>query len=507
MRNSQAVLFLVLASAFAQVDEVRAADIFLATTSSGEKVFCKIEGKSVQAGQYKEVSGIFILDKVSFTKKIDVEKKKLAKTLSNSNLYKQIKKKIQNLKSRKASRQNACLAAVSQPQPTPVANTTPTPIPTNEATASPTNTPQPTATPFISTRRIPIILAQGFMGRTTISCDDGQTWVANRSFDLEGDPMVCSMKQEMRCEGECYSALPDGSCLHQAQCDCGHHTGFGKGVAFGPDRMIASFGWGKPLKVLTSKNGVDWSTSFQAPQSDIGGVGYAKGHYVIAGRDPWSPYISSDGLNWILKGGTDFRTPTGNVIYSIRNFKTYDWEGGRMMAVADGDMLYTSDGAETWVRPKKINTDCSTATGLYGSMSFGNDILILVAFNGNICRSLDGGDTWEGQMVAPNGFYTHSVWNGSKFLAWSKGKMYSSSDGWNWTATDMKTDVSLSAVGISESGVLVASNNFWVGHETQKFYRSMDGLTWTELPANAYVASHAITSFTSGYADNSAVCP
>src|SRR5262245_36884214 len=30
---------------------------------------------------------------------------------------------------------------------------------------------------------IPIFVAQGNVGRTTISCDDGQSWVANRSDD------------------------------------------------------------------------------------------------------------------------------------------------------------------------------------------------------------------------------------------------------------------------------------------------------------------------------------
>src|SRR5688500_13591196 len=31
---------------------------------------------------------------------------------------------------------------------------------------------------------VPMFVAQGMYGRSTISCDDGRTWVANRSFEL-----------------------------------------------------------------------------------------------------------------------------------------------------------------------------------------------------------------------------------------------------------------------------------------------------------------------------------
>jgi hypothetical protein len=37
--------------------------------------------------------------------------------------------------------------------------------------------------------------------------------------------------------------------------------------------------------------------------------------------------------------------------------------------------------------------------------------------------------------------------------------------------------------------------------------RSTDGVTWTTLPMNAFLQSHAIFRMSFGYADASATCP
>src|SRR5438045_724793 len=50
--------------------------------------------------------------------------------------------------------------------------------------------------------KVAIFMAQGMLGRTMISCDDGNTWVGNRSWELEGDAFLCGIKQtNKRCGG------------------------------------------------------------------------------------------------------------------------------------------------------------------------------------------------------------------------------------------------------------------------------------------------------------------
>src|SRR5262245_50601353 len=62
-----------------------------------------------------------------------------------------------------------------------------------------TPNPDPTATPDPHAGQVAIIVAQGLVGRTTISCDDGLTWIANRSFDQEGSDLLCGNKTPVRC--------------------------------------------------------------------------------------------------------------------------------------------------------------------------------------------------------------------------------------------------------------------------------------------------------------------
>ena len=54
----------------------------------------------------------------------------------------------------------------------------------------------------VFTGTTPMFVAQGFVGRTTISCDDGRTWVADHSDD-----------EAMRC----FSATPGSDCDHNGQ--------------------------------------------------------------------------------------------------------------------------------------------------------------------------------------------------------------------------------------------------------------------------------------------------
>src|SRR5262245_35446173 len=58
---------------------------------------------------------------------------------------------------------------VSQPAPT---------SPPARAAMSPATPARPTPAPAL----VSVIVAQGLMGRTTISCDEGKTWVLDRSF-------------------------------------------------------------------------------------------------------------------------------------------------------------------------------------------------------------------------------------------------------------------------------------------------------------------------------------
>src|SRR5262249_45753343 len=116
--------------------------------------------------------------------------------------------------------------------------------------------------------QVPIVVAQGLVGRTTISCDDGQTWIANRSFDIEGNDLVCGDTTPIRCEmSSCRMVWTDGSCQQEDVCDCLHGTGYAKGVAIAKNQILANFGWGWPGAVLRSEDGGSWNVTLDLPMA------------------------------------------------------------------------------------------------------------------------------------------------------------------------------------------------------------------------------------------------
>lgn len=348
---------------------------------------------------------------------------------------------------------------------------------------------------------IPIFVAQGSMGRTVISCDDGETWVANHSWDVDGNDLMCGRPTAVRCWESTCSYQQDGQCI-DAQC-CNDTADESKGVAFGDGRFAVTWGWGMNGALAASSDGVDWTF---APGGTYGGIAYGLGRFVAASREPvWS----SDGTSWQPTDPADFENESGQDLWSVRNFAYGDYQdGGRFVAVATGeghDILVSSDGMSWW-RPSEIPADCGTDTFFYGSILGGNDVFIIVGQPGTACRSTDGGETWAMVPTGLSEILSHGVWTGSEFQYWGEDSMMTTStDGLAWTTTPMTTPMRIGPVARSDAGTYVAIDSVWSGYENQQFYRSTDGLQWS--PASGSLPGHPIFHITYGHADPSTTCP
>ncbi len=355
--------------------------------------------------------------------------------------------------------------------------------------------------------RVPMFIGQGDMGRITISCDDGRTWKINHSWDTDGDPMVCGRQQPMRCGGECWWLQGrDGSCVHSTSCDCGHHPGFGKGVAFGNDTVVATWGWGHPGSIRRSRNGIDWEETAGIKgiaKDSFGGLDFGAGHFVLANPNS---FFSIDGKTWTQGGPADFRL-NGQMLWSVRRFAYVDHDGGRFIAVSDGIMLLSSDHARSWWRPSMIPAVCFGSVAPAGGIAYGGGVILLVRSDGGACRSLDGGRTWSGTQTGSNLINSQVIWTGTEFMVWGNwDSVFRSADGLRWTRTLTVPKVNIGAVARSDKGTFVATNSFWDPYEKQAFLRSQDGVTWEVLPRNAFTGSHAIYSIDFGQAEASSVC-
>lgn len=322
--------------------------------------------------------------------------------------------------------------------------------------------------------RVGVFVAQGHAGRTTISCDDGRSWIHDRSLD---DSIVC---------------FSDGF-------DCDHHPGSAKGVTYGRGWFFATYGWGPPGSVQRSRDGVTWEPVLE--ETTFGGIAFGQERVLAGARQP--RWTADDGESWTDSGSTELD------VWNVRRTGWVPHDGGRFVLVGeDGgarDVVLSSDGGETWWHPSSLPAECGAAIQNEGGIAYGDGTMLIVGRTGDACRSTDGGATWTSTAIGGE-VHSHLVWSGDAFLAWERGVLWRSEDGAAWSSTPTSpADLRIGAVAMSPGGTFVAVKGGWQEwYDRQRFYRSEDGVTWTELPSGSYVGSHPIRDIEFGYVES---CP
>jgi len=344
---------------------------------------------------------------------------------------------------------------------------------------------------------IPIFVAQGMVGRTTISCDGGNTWVANRSDD---------------------DTFP---CFSTPETDCDHHPGAGRGITYGDGFFVATFGWGKPGSIRRSEDGVDWQNVLEG--KTFAGVVFGGKGTLLAGERP--PQVSTDfGATWAPGGDPD------SMVWNVRRTGFTPYDVGRFLLAFESsgatDLNVSKDMGKTWARPASAPASCAASMQWEGGFAYGNGTIVVLGGDGVACRSQDGGDTWTESTLGGT-VSGRLLYGGGQFVTWGQTPdgnpvQFTSPDGAAWTLTPTqvsKTNAdgtvstsagpNVGAVAMSDdASAYVAVNAGWqVWYEKQRFYKSKDGVKWDELPAGAYVGSHPIQFITYGIAKKSAVCP
>src|SRR5690606_11875585 len=121
---------------------------------------------------------------------------------------------------------------------------------------------------------VPVFVAQGHYGRTTISCDDGHTWIQDKSQD-----------DAVRC-------FEDGL-------DCDHDAFAGRGIAHGAQTFVLTWGWGAPGTVVRSEDAASFETVL-SETSTFADVAFGNGRFVANGS---TTQISDDlGATWAPGG-------------------------------------------------------------------------------------------------------------------------------------------------------------------------------------------------------------
>lgn len=319
---------------------------------------------------------------------------------------------------------------------------------------------------------VPVFLGQGHMGRTTLSCDGGETFAVNKSED------------------------DDFRCWSGADTDCDHGPWAGRGLAHGNGVWVATFGWGAPGTLRRSSDGVTWEdVALDTPT--YADVAFGNGVFV-ANTSPTR--LSTDGATW---------TDGGEVGLNINHRAIEFVPHGAGLFVITGEsgenrgIVMSPDGT-TWTPATSRPPECGASVQ---NITYGSGVIALFGGQGTVCTSTDGGDTWTYTKVA-DGFSSHGLWTGSEFMVWQGSTRHQSADGIAWTnQAGAPGNMTIGGpVARSPEGRFSAVKQSWDNYyEDQRLVWSDDGLSWQE--ATEYLGSHPINFLQFAYVEPSANCP
>ncbi len=316
--------------------------------------------------------------------------------------------------------------------------------------------------------KVNVFMAIGKVGRTVMSCDDGVTWINDRSDNdstrcwITGDPNYV---------------------------ECDHDAGSAMGIDSGSDGWVyAQYGWGYNGTVRKSRDGKNW----QIVRSNGWGGGLAVTNNVVFSYWEYNGATSKD-------QGATWQPTTAINPYGTTDHGMVHRVGQKMIVKGrlDGELFVSSDSGTTWKKSLAFKATWG------GSFAEGNGVL--VAHNDGVsARSTDGGMTWTSQVVASNLRWSSGVlFNGSHFVNWSNGMMWKSTDGVSWSSTAFKID-KFSAAGWDGSiaynpktGTYTSVTGGWTQWYAKQFaIRSTDGINWVTLDTNHFKGGHPVGKIT-----------
>jgi hypothetical protein len=213
--------------------------------------------------------------------------------------------------------------------------------------------------------------------------------------------------------------------------------------------------------VMTSPDGLHWTPGAVPLGANLEDLAFGNGVFVLANYDGWHSFvhISTDGRHWTTVNNA------GAIAYRVA------FGAGRFVAFSGGGVYYASTNGADWSRIIASNY------GVRG-LTYGNGRFIETSsgYNGRkygVMHTSVDGVAWE-QYPVTNCYAQMFFGAGGRFFGIcqdTKGSLVTSVDGVSWTAIDTGANQEL------EAGLHAAGQYFIVG-EAGTLVRSMDGLAW-----------------------------
>lgn len=209
--------------------------------------------------------------------------------------------------------------------------------------------------------------------------------------------------------------------------------------------------------IMTSPDGVSWTSQVSGVTSDLWGVVQGGGKVVAIG-DSGVILTSTDGSNWSARPST-----TTEDLYGITHADS------TFVCVGSGGTILTSPDGSAWTQRVSGTTEDLNGVA-YGAGKF-----VAVGQNGTIITSSDGTNwatqAWTGALGPVQHMRDVTHGNGVFVAVGSIGKLLTSPDGVTWTNRVVTSNYLM--------GAAFGGGSFVVAGFSRTILSSPDGITWT----------------------------
>src|SRR6185503_3607017 len=223
--------------------------------------------------------------------------------------------------------------------------------------------------------------------------------------------------------------------------------------------------------ILTSPDGVDWTTRLSGVTNTLLGVGHANGTFVAVGQ-LGAVLTSTDGSQWVSRS-SGVTQQLNQLVYA----------NGQFVVVGNGGTVLTSADGTTWT-PRNPGTNAPLR-----DIAFGNGLFVAMTGQNTALVSSDA-ETWSSKVVytgVGSGQFSRIAFGNGRFAVAGAyftggfagnhfGSVFQSVDGTNWSK-------SVESLGIPEPNVSIV--RFLDGHfiatstSGQGVFASVDTLNWS----------------------------
>ena len=257
-----------------------------------------------------------------------------------------------------------------------------------------------------------------------------------------------------------------GTCFSQTWTDWKNGQSIGSffGVALSPSATVA-VGIDGRISTRNNLTGV-WTIQTFTGDPDFRDVLFANGQFVTV-REAGGIMTSPNGITWTTRSSG-----------TTSDLRAVIWDGTKYVIAGQSGKILSSPDGVTWTSRN------SGSSIFFNSLSFSGSRYVAVGGYG--IRISDDAVTWTSPTSAPGSIsFEASTWTGSRFIAGGLGfgstpTIYSSADGSSWTLQNstIKDNVE-SAVSVNGVAYITGSIN---GTGNGFVKRSTDnGVTWTDI--------------------------